>query len=83
MHVIRVADDAVLRLDPFAGRVSSGAVVIEKRMRLREFAGTDGEFDDVLGALEMEDGQRCRNDRDKAERNRQDGLAHCSQRRPK
>ena len=56
--VIRVTDDAVLRLDSFAGAVTRGAVIIEKRMRLREFAGTDGALDDVLRALEMEDGER-------------------------
>ena len=75
--VIRVADDAVLRLNSFARAVTGGAVVVEKRMRLREFARTDGELDDILGALEMEDGQRCRDDRDKYERNGKDGFDKC------
>ena len=82
-EVIRVTDDAALRLDPLHRRVTGGAVVSEESVRLRQLPGTDRVSRHDLHAREMQQGKRRRRDRDDNEGKREDELAHESHLSPK
>ncbi len=70
--VVGVADDAVLRFDAFHRCVAGGAVVFQKRVRLRQLAGNDH----VLPGGGRENRARCsfRDDERRTQRNRTRGA---------
>ena len=69
--VICVANDAVLRLDALGWRVTGGAFVFKKGVRLREFSRNDRALNRDLCAREVHDGERRRCKPDTDERNRE------------
>ena len=81
--VVGVADDAVFRLHAFHRRMAGGAVVFEKRVRLRQLAGTDRALDRELRTRKVQEGKRRRRDSGNHEQKGEGELAHGSRLSPK